>query len=307
MKIMFASITMLLVASAAGSVSVTMSGTMESHSWSGMKMAKKGKKSKSSSGGMMSMGGSSMSRRRRTQRNMANNEARTLQAPPLPATYSYNPSLSNVDWAEFTLEDFSEALQCEDIPSDARPIHGASTWRQLRQTYEDVVGPRRSSIGQTMSNLEANEKGQIETPASQDANKLYVGNVPEKGRGMIASRDIKEGENIWSDVYMAAFYDSRDLNRFLAVLPSELACDVILWTYEHDANPDDFYFSVDLDLSTFCNDGGSSDNNVKWKYDTTVNTAIATRNINAGEEILCDYGGDYEYENGYQHKEEGED
>jgi hypothetical protein len=202
MKILFASITMLLVASAAGSVSVSMSGTMESHSWSGMKMAKKGKKSKSSSGGMMSMGGSSMSRRRRTQRNMANNEARTLQAPPLPATYSYNPSLSNVDWAEFTLEDFSEALQCEDIPSDARPIHGASTWRQLRQTYEDVVGPRRSSIGHTMSNLEANEKGQIETPASQDANKLYVGNVPEKGRGMIASRDIKEGENIWSDVYM---------------------------------------------------------------------------------------------------------
>jgi hypothetical protein len=104
----------------------------------------------------------------------------------------------------------------------------------------------------------------------------------------------------------AAFYDSRDLNRFLAVLPSELACDVILWTYDRDDNPDDFYFSVDLDLSTFCNDGGSSDNNIKWKYDATVNTAIATRDINAGEEILCDYGGDYEYENGYQYKEECE-
>eukprot|EP00978_Attheya_sp_CCMP212_P038390 scaffold189870_cov53-Attheya_sp.AAC.1 len=142
--------------------------------------------------------------RRRTQQNMANNEARMLQAPPLPATYSYNPSLSNVYWAEFTLEDFSEALQCEDIPSDARPIHGASTWRQLRQTYEDVIGPRRSSIGQTMSDLETNEKekGQIEMPASQDANNLYAGNVPGKGRGMIASRDIKAGENIWSDVYM---------------------------------------------------------------------------------------------------------
>eukprot|EP00978_Attheya_sp_CCMP212_P008718 scaffold20478_cov52-Attheya_sp.AAC.1 len=282
-------------------------------------------------------GGSS---RRRTQQNMANSEARMLQGHLLPATYSYNPSLSNIDWVEFTLEDFREALQCEDIPSDARPIHSASTWRQLRQTYEDVVGPRRSSIGQTMSDLEANEKGQIEIIASQDANNLYAGNVPGKGRGMIASRDIKEGESIWSDVYMvnstwmylkkrkknsqclptspplvlhtiflpkAAFYDSRDLNRFLAVLPSELACDVILWTYDHqDDNPDDFYFSVDLDLSTFCNDGGSSDNNVQWKYDVTVNTATATRDINAGEEILCDYGGDYKYENGYLYKEEGE-
>jgi hypothetical protein len=205
MKILFASITMLLVTSAAGGILTRGS--------------KKSKKSKSTPyptgtpsetpsgtptcGGMCGkMGGTSP---RRTQQNMANNKARTLQAPPLPETYSYDPSLFNVDWAEFTLEDFSEALQCKDIPSDARPIHGASTWHQLRQTYEDVVGPHRSSIGQTMSNLEANEKGQLEMPASQDANNLYAGNVPEKGRGMIASRDIKEGENIWSDVYMGEY------------------------------------------------------------------------------------------------------
>jgi hypothetical protein len=199
MKILFASITMLLVASATGGIL--------------SRGSKKSKKSKSTpyptgtpTSETPSIGKMGGRRHRRTQQNMANDEARTLQAPPLPETYSYNPSLFNVDWAEFTLEDFSEALQCKDIPSDARPIHGASTWHQLRQTYEDVVGPRRSSIGQTMSNLEAHEKGQLEMPASQDANNLYASNVPEKGRGMITSRDIKEGENIWSDVYMGEYY-----------------------------------------------------------------------------------------------------
>ena len=58
-------------------------------------------------------------------------------------------------------------------------------------------------------------------------------------------------------MHIAEFYDRDDLNRFLAVLPASLACDVILWTYGIEADPKkDFYFSVDLDLGTFCNNGG---------------------------------------------------
>ena len=31
---------------------------------------------------------------------------------------------------------------------------------------------------------------------------MSVGHVPGKGRGLVAAKDIKEGEKMWSDVYM---------------------------------------------------------------------------------------------------------
>jgi len=207
-------------------------------------------------------------------------------APPLPESYSINPL---IDWAEFTLAEFGEALQCEKIPLDARPIHDASTWRHLRQTYEDVMGPSRSSISQLAFNIEEKEIDDL-LPA-EESNNVVISHVEGKGRGILASRDIKEGEKIWTNVHFAAFHKSHDLNRFLAVLPTQLACDVILWTFNSNEDPNDFFFSVDLDLSTFCNGGGSIDNNVEWETHPVVNTvtAVATRDISAGEEILCDY------------------
>jgi hypothetical protein len=123
-----------------------------------------------------------------------------LEAPPLPKTYSYNPSLVNVEWESFDrLEQFSNALQCGNLPSD-RPIHGVDTWHQLRQTYEDVVGPQRSSISRVLSNVEA--KGEQMPVAAQDSNSLSVEHVPGKGRGLVAAKDIKKGEKMWSDVHM---------------------------------------------------------------------------------------------------------
>ena len=125
-----------------------------------------------------------------------------FKAPPLPESYSYNPSLSNVDWKNFDLEQFSNALQCEKLPSD-RPIHDVDTWNKLRQTYEDVVGPQRSSISRVLADIEAMGHQQPDMPvAAQDSNTLRVDRFPGKGRGIVASKDIKKGEKMWSDVYV---------------------------------------------------------------------------------------------------------
>lgn len=95
----------------------------------------------------------------------------------------------------------SEALQCEAIPLEGRPVHGASTWRRLRETYEDVVGSERSSITQAARGLEA-EGPFFGTPTAADSTGvLRVVETPGKGRGLVASRDIKKGEQMWSDVY----------------------------------------------------------------------------------------------------------
>ena len=124
------------------------------------------------------------------------------QAPSLSESYSYNPSLSNVDWKNFDLEQFSNALQCAKLPSE-RPIHGVDTWHQLRQTYENVVGPQRSSISRVLANVEAKGDQQLDMPvAAQDSNALSVEHVPGKGRGLVAAKDIKKGEKMWSDLYM---------------------------------------------------------------------------------------------------------
>lgn len=230
---------------------------------------------------------------RRVQGNMLNNMP---EAPPLPSSYSYNPSLSNDNWEDFTVDEFYEALQCEAIPLEDRPIYDTSTWLYLRQTYEDVVGSGRSSIHKALSGIDVMGDSLEHPIPAQDATSINVFKVSKKGRGIRASRDIKEGENMWSDMYLAAFYDARDFNRYLAVIPTQLACDVILWKYDHDQSPSDFFFSVNLDLSSFCNDGGSSDSNIIWQYGLIANDFVASRDISAGEEILCDYGYDNTYE-----------
>lgn len=212
------------------------------------------------------------------------------KAPTLPPSYSYNPSLSNLSWEDFTLDDFYDTLQCEEILAGPRMIPDVSTWHSLHQTYEDVVGSGRSSIHKALSNIEAMDRS-LKTPLpANDATSIDVDIVPKKGRGLIAQTDIKAGEHIWSDVYLATFHDVHDLNHFLAVLPTHQSCDVMLWKYDHYEEPaDDFFYSVNLDISSFCNDGGSSEANVLFEYGPIANEFIASRDITAGEEILCDY------------------
>jgi len=217
------------------------------------------------------------------------------EAPDLPSSYSYNPSLSNDNWEKFTADDFSEALQCEKIPLLDRPIHDASTWDYLRQTYEDVVGSGRSSIYKAFHDIQLMDKMSRGFSSADDNTALYVDILPGKGRGIKTSKDIKSGDRVWSDIYIAAFYDVHDFNRFLAVLPTQLACDVITWKYDIDEDPDDFFFSVNLDISSFCNDGSSSKSNIFWESGPIANTFLAARDISAGEELLCDYGNDNTY------------
>jgi len=249
------------------------------------------------------------SRRRELEAIVDPSDPHAFEAPPLPSTYEYNPVLSDLDWLSFSIDDFGDALQCnaEYAPADVRAIHDVATWRQLRETYTDVVGSARSSIERARADIDS---GMISKTAvaAQDADFLRAMQIPTKGRGIVATRDIKKGEKMWSDMYLASFYERSDLNRFLAVLPTELACDVILWTYEQDDEDlENFYFSVDLDLGTFCNDGGSKASNVEWGFDPTISTAYASRNIKAGEEILCDYEGDYDYSEEADEDEDDDD
>ena len=151
-----------------------------------------------------------LSRRRELEAIVDPSDPYAFEAPPLPSTYEYNPALSDLDWLAFTLDDFSDALQCnaEYSPTDVRTIHDVATWRQLRETYNDVVGSARSSIERARADIDSGIITE-DAVAAQDADFLQAMQIPTKGRGIVATRDIKKGETMWSDMYLGEFRNSQ--------------------------------------------------------------------------------------------------
>ena len=153
------------------------------------------------------------------ERTLRANPGSHLKAPPLPDSYTFNPVLADQKWADFDLDSFSDVLQCDAIAYENRPIHDASTWRQLRSTYEDVVGPERSSIALASRGLDT--ESSFTTPfAAEESTLLRVEEIPGKGRGLVASRDIKKGEHLWSDVYLGEFFLSSCLHTCIIYIQS---------------------------------------------------------------------------------------
>eukprot|EP00565_Helicotheca_tamesis_P001405 CAMPEP_0185732706 /NCGR_PEP_ID=MMETSP1171-20130828/17282_1 /TAXON_ID=374046 /ORGANISM="Helicotheca tamensis, Strain CCMP826" /LENGTH=217 /DNA_ID=CAMNT_0028402273 /DNA_START=232 /DNA_END=882 /DNA_ORIENTATION=+ len=155
-----------------------------------------------------------------------------------------------------------------------RPIHDPATWTILREAYEKVVGKERSTIG----DISHPETTAFRVPysARQSA---------ERGRGIFAEADIAKGEIVYDFSRSAQFRDGASFLEFLRIIPYDLACDVLMWTYiqdlsgeredynsedeEEDYNSEDEeedYYSedeeddylmliTDLDAGSFCNNG----------------------------------------------------
>mmetsp|Transcript_8157 Transcript_8157/g.12336 ORF Transcript_8157/g.12336 Transcript_8157/m.12336 type:complete len:104 (-) Transcript_8157:131-442(-) len=87
------------------------------------------------------------------------------------------------------------------------------------------------------------------------------------------------------------------------MLDGDFACDVMQWAYVQDVSDSEEYeelrISVDLDEGCFCNNGEGSDEpgSVGCDEDEAVNfdggctsNYFALRDIEAGEELICNYG-----------------
>jgi hypothetical protein len=180
-------------------------------------------------------------------------------------------------------DDFWEELECSTLfdKGGPRPIHPKSTWTLLRGVYYGIVGPQQSTIDY------------LEVPP--DGHGFFVPirveHIPGKGRAVIAAEDIPKGTKVWDSTYTARFPSPVYFRRFLSSLPTDLACDVMIWAYaeDHAWNGDDDErptISVDLDegtlLNTVDNANGHEKNVDNDNYETT-------RLIRNGEELLVDY------------------
>jgi hypothetical protein len=199
----------------------------------------------------------------------------------------------HVDWWEtdgWNIPDLLLHFQCQD--TSPRPIYTQSMWMKLRQIYHDIVGSERSSIGTPISEKDGFDV-QIEIKRTQDT-----------GRSLFAAQDIQKGDLIWTGNRQTALFDNaKEYKKFLALIPSDLACDQLrgLAYVLTDDKVDDqvnWRIAVGLDDSAFANtilydyetpDAGCLP---EWKnrYPGGCKLSVfALRDIKKGQEIFVDY------------------
>ena len=248
------------------------------------------------------------------------NERREREYSTHMYTHTWKNATEGLDCSaegtECTLSQLKIYFGCS---SGERPVHDQKTWQYLRQTYHDIVGGDKSTIG----------------PPNRSFNGFavpyYVDQSPGRGRGLFAARDIRKGSLIWTASRTAEFEDAETYRSFLFTIPAELACDVMMWAYvsygseiDGESNEDDeeeesddeeddeegeqaeeessTKIMVDLDESSFCNDGGKK-SNMDWDAeaaalypDNSDWRTFAVKDVKEGEELLCNYSGFFEKE-----------
>jgi len=197
---------------------------------------------------------------------------------------------SSTPWwkdGELKLMDMWKFLKCEEVFDDDRPVHNESTWMLMRGAYIGAVGPDDATIvvvGQNRLFGNGFKPGTVEVRVAED-----------KGRGVYAIKTFEKGELVWSTQFTACFTDGMDYRKFLASIPSDLACDVFEWAYSGK----DYGVCVDLDEGSLINHAssagidkkyweiGNNKPNIGMNAETGYQHAI--ENINPGDELLTDY------------------
>lgn len=174
-------------------------------------------------------------------------------------------------------------------------------WRELRDTYLDVVGTDQSTIFWPRKNPEQPFSG-----LSVEYTEIKYS--PEHGRGVYATQFIPAGTIVWNDNYDAIFPSQCAFKTFLTQISWEQGCDALQWCWgENPAESIDDYDSdgdyatddghsitlssvigCSLDEGSFFNHSPEGTNNIGNRDDTS-RECIALRDIQPGEELTQDY------------------
>ena len=196
-------------------------------------------------------------------------------------------------------DDIWNKIDCPAIFFKPRPIHNESTWKLLREAYQNIVGSE-STLNLT-------------NPDSGFNVNFNVQQSKTKGRAVYAAEPVKKGELIWTATRQSArFKDGASYKEFLTSIPIDLACDVIQWAYVQSFDKNEvqnmgfgdqieeeifLLICVDLDEGSFMNGSREDPPNVGlvneagskfpagWRQ-----SYLALHNIDVGEEFVVDYG-----------------
>lgn len=208
-------------------------------------------------------------------------------------------------------------------PSEEAPtqIPTPETWALYHETYQHVKETHNKR-------KDPHDERLYHAMASSNPSGFHVSYqaqmTPTKGRGLFAAQDIEKGTRICDD--RSGFFETeREWRDFLASLPPALAKDCVDWASVMDDDEDGEEIVVmDFCDSALLNHGPSKPSfsrriiqslkecctaNAHKSHSTTEMANIvgkygkddgmfyfeATRNLQAGEELLCDYGKSAKY------------
>jgi hypothetical protein len=207
-------------------------------------------------------------------------------------------------WESFGLIEMQRHFECHKAFTSTRPWWTKDKWREVRDFYRDFAQVNRPfRKGNESTGTYQHGKDTL-FDSSQNAVPYQHGG--EKGRGLKAARDIREGEIILQATNnTVVFLDGHTFRKFLFALNERFptfACDVMMWFWIQDLDDEGEMFGVvgdlndnnllntadhDEDVNVRCGTPGEEDSCDV----TSINvTFYAERDIRKGEELLGSYG-----------------
>lgn len=195
-------------------------------------------------------------------------------------------------------DDLWQKHKCDDHFSSAQPARSMSSWMFMRGIYQGLrldatptkdIAPRPSLLLEDTGML---------VP-------YYIHEVDEKGRGVFAKETIPKGTKVYTSKHGGhiRFRRGMDFKSFVASVPRAMSCEILqcaaVQSLEHPARPETSVITVDLDDTCYVNTADNEDNDdgenianagcPKGYGFNCIDNGYALRDIQAGEEIQCDY------------------
>lgn len=136
------------------------------------------------------------------------------------------------------LDAIEDSRKCgDDYEFDA--YRNETEWVLMRSAYLAVIGPHQASLNLTYGSG-------FKVP-------IKVAHSPGRGRGVFAVEDIPKGTLVWRSEFTATFTEGEQFRRFLAVLPDDMVCDLIIWCYTSMGAAKKNIIECDLDEGSLVN------------------------------------------------------
>jgi len=187
-----------------------------------------------------------------------------------------------------------------------RPIPNASTFDQIRKAYFAAKSGSEDPHDETVrAALQKSLSGALVPLEIRQSN---------FGRGLFVKEFVPANTPVYDATRYGIFRTESQWKRYLYAIPSELHHDIVLWSYVLDWDTDLQVAAVDLDEGCLMNHGSLDDDpgtsssshglnvlnqasgRANIRYCSKTNQYLATRDLLASEELLCDYSSFHIYD-----------
>jgi hypothetical protein len=187
-------------------------------------------------------------------------------------------------WEKLGFDDIREHFACEEYSHNIeKPLPTLEDWEYLRNRYIEIVD-KDAVFEDAVPPTEGYTYDENGPPP-------YYASHGERGRGLFASRDIKQGEFIHDGTKSDIEFPGGEAWRlYILSLPRYRACDVIDWSWTQKTSRDGEYkiFSA-MNISILLN-GADYMHELNVKPLSNISSRFyALRDIKKGEELLTDY------------------